>query len=483
MSAQQDWDLQTTKQLDELRKDFESSHESKMELLLAKHQAELSAVSSAYEVARELQSETSASLTASEEDLAVARENLVQYQKKHSEHSMTKLREVRTELQQMKMSMLALRREASAFTRPAPQLQQLERVLDRMFQEEVWCEHDGRHDPSPNCTLDDPMIAHLMSSWTTDKAKLKLLKTWLKHVLSNKKIGATKKFRPGVELTKLPAEVSEGFLRIIVPMLRSRDDIDVSAYVRTRRETWKELRLRVAPKGEMPPFVGEVSGSRARTPVNGGRGSAQSKSRLTSSFSTSSGNRGLRGSLLESKSVPLRMGSTPSPGAEYNHPRGTAGSVGSTPTNTSSSAGVGNPFSTGGGGNGGNSGRIGGRIGGRIDGSGSGSGSGVPLHRRRRSSASDARELGCETPEWGSDSGASRSATPTEVDSPWMQKPTTGGQEQSDVGRVRRGSWAGPASPRSGGGDAGNTTKTQLASRKLNLSKINNRLSKLRDFS
>jgi hypothetical protein len=452
MSAQQDWDSQTTKQLDALRTELESSHDSEMELLLAKHQAELTAVSSAYEVARELQSETSASLSSVEEDLATAREVLVQYRKKHSEHSTTKLREVRKELVQIKMSMLALRREASAFTRPAPQLHQFERVLNRMYKEETWCEHDGRHDPSPNCTLNDPMIAHLMSSWTTDKAKLKLLKTWLKHVLSNKKVTPTKSFRPGVELTKLPAEVSEGFLRIIVPMLRSRDDVDVSAYVRTRRETWKELRLRVAPKGEMPPFVGDVG---SRTPVSG-------SSQRSSSSSSSSG--GLRRSLHGSKSILL---SSASP-AEY----GGRGTASSTPTSVSSSAsssaGMGNPFSSGGGGSG----------------SGSSSITGI-TGRRRRSSASDAREMGYGTPEWGSDSGSSsRPGTPTEVDSPWMQTPTTGGQEQSssDVGRVRRGSWAGPDSPRSGGDEA-KTVKTQQASRKLNLSKINNRLSKLRDFS
>jgi hypothetical protein len=65
------------------------------------------------------------------------------------------------------------------------------------YQDEEWNEHDGTLDPPPNCSLNDPVITHLLSSWTNDSKKLKLLSNWLKHVLSNKKIKSTKSFRPG----------------------------------------------------------------------------------------------------------------------------------------------------------------------------------------------------------------------------------------------------------------------------------------------
>ena len=60
----------------------------------------------------------------------------------------------------------------------------------------------------------------------------------------------------------------------MVPMLSSRDDIDVSAYYRTRRETWRELRLRVSKRGEMPPFV-----SGGGTPVHRHTGGGRSGGR------------------------------------------------------------------------------------------------------------------------------------------------------------------------------------------------------------
>ena len=37
-------------------------------------------------------------------------------------------------------------------------------------------------------------------------------------------------------------------------MIRSRDDIDIQAFYRTRRETWRDLRLRVGPRGTLEPF-------------------------------------------------------------------------------------------------------------------------------------------------------------------------------------------------------------------------------------
>ena len=102
----------------------------------------------------------------------------------------------------MKGAMLALKREASAFQRTAPQVKMLQTVLNQWYTDEEWNEHDGTQDPSPNCSLEDPVITHLMSNWTSDVKKLKLLKSWLKHILANKNIKPSKSFRPGVELVR-----------------------------------------------------------------------------------------------------------------------------------------------------------------------------------------------------------------------------------------------------------------------------------------
>jgi hypothetical protein len=461
-AAQQEWNTHAERRESDIRRDLESTHALVMESLLAKHEAELSAVSSAYEVACELQNETQVSLSSVQEQLTLYKKQSLKEKKKIGQASTSKLVEVRNELVQIKGTMMALRREASAFQKTAPQLQQLRAVMEEWYGDEEWNEHDGENDPSPNCALNDPVIAHLMESWTADKNKLKLLRKWLQHVLANKKIKQTKSFRPGVELTKLSPEVCEGFLRIVVPMLRSRDDIEVSAYYRTRRETWKDLRLRVAPAGKMPPFVG------GGTPVN----VETRRSRALQSRSVGANATPTSSSLLSSSSSSSSHKSSTSSGGIRGQRRSESSdyvSTSSMATRTPLLQAPPQPSSVR-----------------RISG-----GSG----RVRRHSSVD---LG--TPTWGGDgndtpdvsgseSSGSRSSTPMSdvASSPWMQMPNQGQQPQGrrlsggGAERQRRGSWGGPSSPRSA--EQQQQQRPTQASRRLNLSKINNRLSKLRDVS
>lgn len=96
-----------------------------------------------------------------------------------------------------------------------------------------------------------------------------------------------------MELTKLPLEVCEGFLRMIVPLLRTRSDIDVQACFKTTRGAWRDLRLRVYPQGTKPATPVRQT-SMQRTPGSGlVTASAQSlraiddySSRQTRSYST-----------------------------------------------------------------------------------------------------------------------------------------------------------------------------------------------------
>ena len=459
-----------------MRSRLENQHGSATEGLLAKHEAELNAISSAYEVARELQKETSKSLNDSENNLNVYKKNVEIKMKKIGAASSSKLVEVRKELIQIKASMMALRREASAFQRPAPQMQALAEVMHKWYTDEEWNEHDGTHDPSPNCSLDDPMISHLMESWTTDKGKLKLLRTWLKQILSNKKIKQTKSFRPGVELTKLSPEVCEGFLRIVVPMLRSRDDIEVSAYHRTKRETWRELRLRVAPSGQMPPFVG------GGTPI----GVAQQRTRALQSRSVGANATPTSSMLgLSNNSNNSNNGKNESGSGRHGNQRSQSDYLTTrTPPVPLLQPAPQQPSSSN-------------RSNRRTSGS-----------RVRRHSSVD---LG--TPTWGNggtttEDDTSFNTTPmSDVESsPWMTTPSTGTVQEnygqsgggtngsmnsgsssngSSNGRqIRRGSFAGPESPRhSEMNNQSQQGRPTQASRRLNLTKINNRLSKLRDVN
>ena len=67
LSAQQEWASQATKEHDEARRAMEVAQAGVLEGHLAKHQAELSAVSAAYEVARALQAETDSALSSMEQ--------------------------------------------------------------------------------------------------------------------------------------------------------------------------------------------------------------------------------------------------------------------------------------------------------------------------------------------------------------------------------------------------------------------------------
>jgi hypothetical protein len=256
----------------------------------------------------------------------------------------------------------------------------------------------------------------------------------------------------GVELTKLPLEVSEGFLRIVVPMLRSRDDIDVSAHYRTRRETWRELRLRVSKRGEMPPFTSGNSG----TPVHNKRTIDRLKlqSRSVNAFSSPS--------MVESSSQDQRNQRSESDNAISN-------SITNSGSNNSNNGGVGNPFSVK---NNINQTKSVNRL------------SGGMTRHRRHSSGGD-MDLNYTNTQWESSSDASsRSSTPSGgefANSPWMQTPVNHDNQVSGSSsdeRKRRGSWAGQSSPRNS-----DSRPPPHANRRLNLSKINNRLSKLRDFN
>lgn len=125
------WENETKMNINATVKELEEKHHVTLESHLAKHQAELSAVSSAYEVARELQSETLLSLN----DVKNENSKLKMKLKNVINNTTAKINEkcthIQKELKYLKSSMLALKREASAFQRQAPQINMLQNVLNQ----------------------------------------------------------------------------------------------------------------------------------------------------------------------------------------------------------------------------------------------------------------------------------------------------------------------------------------------------------------
>jgi len=105
-----------------------------------------------------------------------------------------------------------------------------------------------QENPIPPFGIDSPVIQHLLASWTTDPQKLRYVSLWLT-VLINEDAEAPipESFPSGLQLVGLLPEIKDGFLTLIVPMLKERHS---QCVVHTRMEgsdRWG-LKIKVVPK-------------------------------------------------------------------------------------------------------------------------------------------------------------------------------------------------------------------------------------------
>mmetsp|Transcript_94061 Transcript_94061/g.269284 ORF Transcript_94061/g.269284 Transcript_94061/m.269284 type:complete len:113 (+) Transcript_94061:227-565(+) len=96
----------------------------------------------------------------------------------------------------------------------------------------AWEEEYSAH-PVPPFSIDSPVIQHLLASWTADGQKLRYVSLWLTVLVSDKPVPNT--FPSGLQLVGLKTEIKDGFLTLIVPMLRQRHPGN-KMMVHTRRE-------------------------------------------------------------------------------------------------------------------------------------------------------------------------------------------------------------------------------------------------------
>ena len=188
-AARREWEQETSRAVATALREAERKAEVALDAEIAKHAAEMSALNSAYAVARELQLETKGLLEESEAKYRDSQAELVELQENFGLHGakgealVAGLKHAKAELIRMKSQLSAIRKECGAFsTRKAPQIAELARVMNLWNQDTKWNEYDSSRDPTPNCSLDDPVIKHLLMNWTQDKQKLQLLRKWLKHV-------------------------------------------------------------------------------------------------------------------------------------------------------------------------------------------------------------------------------------------------------------------------------------------------------------
>ncbi|CAM9974630.1 unnamed protein product, partial [Phaeothamnion confervicola] len=92
-----------------------------------------------------------------------------------------------------------------------------------------WVEEKEEH-PTPGYGIDSPVIQYLLQSWSSDPEKLRYLSLWLRCVLERQPV--PEGFPAGLQLISMAPEVKDGFLTLVVPLLRRREDVHVRVFSR-----------------------------------------------------------------------------------------------------------------------------------------------------------------------------------------------------------------------------------------------------------
>ncbi|GMF29283.1 unnamed protein product [Phytophthora lilii] len=110
-----------------------------------------------------------------------------------------------------------------------------------------WQEELVRH-PTPHFDLESPEVAYLLRAWTKNIKKMRYLRRWLIQVVSTKG-RLPDDFPMGVELPHLPPEVRDGFLTLVLPLLRKQTEREILAHSRRYNDGFHtDLRFRVVPR-------------------------------------------------------------------------------------------------------------------------------------------------------------------------------------------------------------------------------------------
>ncbi|CBN78837.1 conserved unknown protein [Ectocarpus siliculosus] len=95
--------------------------------------------------------------------------------------------------------------------------------------EDEWVEETVEH-PPPDYGLESPVIRYLLQQWSTDPDKLKYLSLWLRCVIERRKVPDA--FPSGLQLVGLAPEIKDGFLTLVIPMIRFTGGIPVLVHSR-----------------------------------------------------------------------------------------------------------------------------------------------------------------------------------------------------------------------------------------------------------
>lgn len=110
-----------------------------------------------------------------------------------------------------------------------------------------WHEELVRH-PTPHFDLESPEVAYILRAWTKNIKKMRYLRRWLIQVVITKG-PLSDDFPMAVELPRLPPEVRDGFLTLVLPLLRKQTEREILAHSRRYNDgIHTDLRFRVVPR-------------------------------------------------------------------------------------------------------------------------------------------------------------------------------------------------------------------------------------------
>ncbi|KAJ0396829.1 hypothetical protein ATCC90586_005030 [Pythium insidiosum] len=111
-----------------------------------------------------------------------------------------------------------------------------------------WREELVRH-PTPPFDLDSPEVQYILFSWTPNLRKVQYLRSWLTQVAASSNQALPAEFPLGVELPRLPPEIRDGFLTLVVPLLRQQTHREIHVHTRQYNDQFHtDLRVRAVPR-------------------------------------------------------------------------------------------------------------------------------------------------------------------------------------------------------------------------------------------
>ncbi|TMW56599.1 hypothetical protein Poli38472_006609 [Pythium oligandrum] len=120
--------------------------------------------------------------------------------------------------------------------------------------------------PMAPIDLDSPIVQRLIASMP-EKGREKMVK-WLVFVFEGRDIRSN--FHPEISLEGINDEISKDMRRLIIPLLKKRQDIDVESYVRTRFVKVADLKIKLVHRNQDTMLLGATASG--AVPLDGSGG-------------------------------------------------------------------------------------------------------------------------------------------------------------------------------------------------------------------